>query len=189
MAAIAEESLGLIRRYPDHPMRAERERLLAYHDEVVRLGERTRELFADEPLAMVNTEVNSGNFIIASGRGWLVDWEKAVISHRTQDLGHFLVPTTTLWKTDHRFDGAGRRAFLEAYAAAARDAGGEALDPERLDAQTRVMERTILLRALAWCFMAHHEYTMAGRTLQSEHTFGVIRRYLEGMEWILTSVD
>ena len=50
---------------------------------------------------MVNTELNSGNFLIdPQGVSSLVDWEKPLVSEPGQDLGHFLAPTTTFWKTD-----------------------------------------------------------------------------------------
>ena len=89
---IAAESYGLIQRYPDHPLRSHKSRLLRYHEEIVDLGERTRGLLAEEPMCTCNTEVNSGNFLVdeAAGRTYLVDWEKAVVSSRYQDLGHFL---------------------------------------------------------------------------------------------------
>ena len=31
---------------------------------------------------------------------YLVDWEKPLYGDPVQDLGHFLAPTTTFWKTD-----------------------------------------------------------------------------------------
>ncbi|MDR0923509.1 MAG: aminoglycoside phosphotransferase family protein, partial [Hungatella sp.] len=50
----------------------------------------------------INTELNSTNFLInGQGKGdYLIDWEKPVYGDPAQDLGHFLAPTTTFWKTD-----------------------------------------------------------------------------------------
>ena len=50
----------------------------------------------------INTELNSGNFLMngAGKDNYLVDWEKPLYGDPVQDLGHFLAPTTTFWKTD-----------------------------------------------------------------------------------------
>ncbi|WP_022667773.1 aminoglycoside phosphotransferase family protein [Desulfospira joergensenii] len=181
---IARESLGLIQRFPDHPLREVRDRILAYHDEIMSLAEESRALFRDESLCLVNTEVNSGNFLISEKGAFLVDWEKAVVSYRYQDLGHFLVPTTTLWKTDTCLGPEEKRRFIEAYH---REAGLK-MDTEELIQKTRIMEKTILLRALSWCFMAFYEYTRTDRALQNQKTFTKIRQYLSDIPWILHSV-
>ncbi len=187
---IAAESLGLIERFPEHPLRAEKRRLLAYHEEVLRLAEEAGPLLAGEPLVLVNSEVNSHNFIVHQGKCWLVDWEKAVLSQRYQDLGHFLVRTTTLWKSDVTYSDEEKRAFLREYL---RDlveiqAGRNPTLPDfdTVWRATRILERTILLRALSWCFMAYVEYTQGDRALSNADTFAKIRRYLEEMEWILS---
>ena len=193
VAAIARESLGLLWRYPEHPRRDIFTRLMTYHDEVMDLHRAQGGLFADEPLVIVNTEVNSGNFLVdrnpygdpEQDRGWLVDWEKAVVSVRYQDLGHFLVPTTTLWKTDWQFSDADRLAFLRAYAEALAEAGGPAIPLDELSAKTRLLERTILLRALSWCYMAWFEYVRMDRGLKHPRTFQVIERYLDGLDVFL----
>lgn len=183
---IVRESEGLISRYPDHPMQREQKRLLDYRDSILSLAEETDSLFADEPLVMVNTEVNSHNFIIAeNGRGWLVDWEKAVISSRYQDLGHFLVETTTRWKRDHAYSREEKRAFVAEYL----ERGKLDISLDEAVFKTSVLERTILLRALSWCFMAWHEYSHGGRALENPDTFDRIRTYLDEMECFFTHSD
>lgn len=181
---IARESLGLLDRFPDHPLKKEQHQIRAYYDSVLELAEHTRELFRDEALCMVNTEVNSGNFLIGPDGAFLVDWEKAVESFRYQDLGHFMVPTTTLWKSDVVLSDKERSRFLAAYHARACPG----MDPDELKTKTRVMEKTILLRALSWCFMAWYEYTQTDRPLQNPDTFAKIRQYLSDIPWILNSV-
>lgn len=178
---IAEESLVLLNRYGDHPLQGEKARLLGYHDRVLRMGEETRRLFENETLCIVNTEVNSGNFIVNGERAWLVDWEKAVVSLRYQDLGHFLAPTTTLWKTSHTYSKGEKRDFLSRYS---RLLGLEA-DLEEIVSKTEILEKTILLRALSWCFMAYYEYTRMERTIKNRDTFEKIKGYLDGIEWLL----
>ncbi len=181
---IARESLGLVRRFAQHPLTRERDQIMSYYYEVLELGEETRHLFEGEDLCLVNTEVNSGNFLVGDKRAYLVDWEKAVVSYRYQDLGHFMVPTTTLWKTDVCLGAGEKEAFLRAYHAHACPD----MDLDEMKEKTRVMERTILLRALAWCFMAWYEYTQTDRPLQNSETFSKIQKYLSDIPWILNSV-
>lgn len=178
---IAEESFGLFMRHEDHPMVQVRERLNSYHDEILQLHKDTEGEFADEEMVIVNTEVNSGNFIVYDGQGWLVDWEKAVVSYRYQDLAHFLVPTTTLWKSDQRISPQERERFLVTY----KEEAGLDLSLETLSRRTAILERTIVLRALSWCYMAYYEYTKPGRELRSKDTFASIRWYLDEIECFL----
>lgn len=181
LSSIAEESLGLIRRFPDHPLAGERSRLLRYHERILQLAQSTQGLFRREQQCIVNTEVNSGNFIVREKAAYLVDWEKAVISCRYQDLGHFLVPTTTLWKSDYRYSEEEKASFLRAYRKEAR------LDLElrELMEKTAVLEKTILLRALSWCFMAYYEYSQGGRALCNPQTYQRICLYLREIENLL----
>uniref|UniRef100_B8DQ04 Aminoglycoside phosphotransferase n=1 Tax=Nitratidesulfovibrio vulgaris (strain DSM 19637 / Miyazaki F) TaxID=883 RepID=B8DQ04_NITV9 len=198
LAAIVAESSALLARHADHPlaprMATVRQALLDYRDRVARLAGDTRHLFADEAPVIANTEVNSGNFLVPGGDAaafpapcgaWLVDWEKAVVTTRYQDLGHFLAPTTTLWKTDFTFDAATRAAFLNHYRAALRHAGQPVPDAEECAAKADVMVRAVLLRGLSWCLMAWHEYAGGGRALAHADTFRTIERYLGNIAWFL----
>lgn len=178
---IARESCGLLDRFNDHPLTKERVLLEQYHDRIVELGQRHVQLFDEEPLCLVNTEVNSGNFIMQENSGALVDWEKAVISYRYQDLAHFLVPTTTQWKTDFTFNSETRLSFLKAYY--------ELIQPDfdfdALDFKTALLEKTILLRALSWCYMAWYEYTRGERSLDNPFTFKKIKSYMDNLSCFL----
>lgn len=181
VAAIASESLALIHRYPRHALARQRAMLLGYHQRIVRLGEDSRMLFADDCLCVVNTEVNSGNFLITPHTAYLVDWEKAVISSRHQDLGHFLAPTTTLWKTNTLFSAEQKEDFLRAY-------HRRLPKPPPMEALLhlcRIMEQVIILRGLSWCFMAHHEYENALKPLTDEHTRQRIDLYMRDMERLI----
>jgi aminoglycoside phosphotransferase (APT) family kinase protein len=185
---IVAESEGLLGRYPDHPLPAVRDRLLAYRDRMLALDSLSRGFFSGEPLVMVNTEVNSGNFIIADAGGpgdALVDWEKAVVSTRYQDLGHFLVPTTTLWKTDTRLDKTQRDVFLSGYRRELLALGAAAPEMDALSEGSSILERVILLRALSWCHMAFYEYTRTERAIRNKATFAKIRQYLDATECLL----
>ncbi len=179
--AIAQESYSLINRYADHPLIAEKAHLLRYHDKILTLSENTRDFFSNEELCIVNTEVNSRNFIVQPQKAYLVDWEKAVVSCRYQDLGHFVVPTTTLWKSNYVYSEEEKLRFIRDYS---RNLDLE-LDVRELFEKTRILERTILLRAISWCFMAYYEYTREDRTLRNEDTFAKIRDYLNDIESLL----
>lgn len=181
MLDIAEESSRLLSRFDDHPLRSERHKLYTYRDHIRRLAEENRGLFADDKTCIVNTEVNSSNFLVSEGKTRLVDWEKAVVSSRFQDLGHFLVPTTTLWKGDYVFDTEERRSFLDRY----RKRADPGLSLADLDHGTRLLESTIILRGLSWCFMAYYEYTQTDRPIQNTDTFATIKRYMNEIDWFL----
>ena len=178
---IARESIGLINRFANHPLKKEKTRLQAYHEQILTLGQTHGDLFTQEPLCIVNTEVNSGNFIIQENKGFLVDWEKAVISCRYQDLAHFIIPTTTLWKSDFRFTPDQRIHFLKHY----YNLILPEVSFEALEFKTTLLEKIILLRALSWCFMAWYEYTGSQRTLTNDTTFNKIKSYLENIECFL----
>jgi len=181
MDDIARESYELLHKFPHHPLVKEKATLLDYHEKILELKQQHQTLFAHEPLCIVNTEVNSGNFIIRENKGFLVDWEKAVISCRYQDLAHFIIPTTTLWKSDFKFTPEGRLDFLQQYYHLITP--GFSFD--ELEFKTAMLEKTILLRALSWCFMAYVEYTSQERVLKDQTTFNKIKAYLGNIECFL----
>jgi len=180
VADLVAESLTLLHRHSPHPLAKTGSLIRDYAEHIAEIGRSADPEMRDEPLCIVNTEVNSGNFISpapgsADARLKLVDWEKAVVSCRYQDLGHFLVPTTTLWKSEYRFSQQTRRAFLQEYSTAAQPA----VHIDELDRRTDILERTIVLRALCWCYMAYFEYTTSNRSLQNADTFERIVFYLD----------
>ena len=131
---------------------------------------------SDAPLCMVNTELNSGNFLIdRSGVSHLVDWEKPLLSEPAQDLGHFLAPTTTFWKTDVILTPEEVKAFAESYIAAV----GDRMDTATLSARLPLFFTVTCLRGVTWCAMAYREYCAPGRELRNEDTFRKLQAYLE----------
>jgi aminoglycoside phosphotransferase (APT) family kinase protein len=178
---IAAESHELLSRYADLHYPAVRGRLFEYHQEILAGATEMARRYQNEDFCIVNTEVNSGNFIIGQKRSCLVDWEKAVVSYRYQDLAHFLVPTTTLWKTDYRCSEEDKRRFLNEYL----EAGDFHFTLDEMYEKTVMMERVILLRALSWCYMAYHEYVAADRELVHKDTFAKITSYMDEAECFL----
>lgn len=131
---------------------------------------------ADPWPCIINTEVNSGNFIVNRDRGTLhlVDWEKPLWGDPSQDLSHFSVPTTTLWKTDYRMGVADRRAFLDAYRAAIFDTHLRDTIIERV----RLRDPFNCLRGISWSAMAWVTYQTGGHTVRNADTFRKVTAYL-----------
>lgn len=128
------------------------------------------------PKCIVNTELNSGNFLInKGGRSYLIDWEKPLISEPAQDIAHFLVPTTTYWKTDTILTADEIAAFTDAYIKAV----GGRMDTSTLKERLPLYFTVTCLRGITWCAMAMREYSEPGRALKNEYTFRRIKAYLE----------
>ncbi|MBC8076472.1 MAG: phosphotransferase [Chloroflexales bacterium] len=133
------------------------------------------------PPVYVNYDLNPYNFVVAApegapGRVSVIDWEKARVSAPAQDLAHFLVITTTLWKQSraHLLSAHEEEQFLLAYCRA-RTVVNETL----LRRQVDLMRFFIYLRALAWCAMAWVEYQQPGRAIRNPDTFAKIEEYLQ----------
>ena len=179
--AISDESTRLLNQFRNHPFQQHKKKLLKYRDNLLKQTEASIWSTPADAPCIVNTEVNSGNFIVQETKTYLVDWEKAVVSSRYQDLGHFLVPTTTLWKTEYRFSSENKIRFLKQYMTYAK----MNVSLEEVQAKTEMLERTILLRALSWCYMAYFEYTQTDRTLTDTFTLKRISWYLNDMDHFL----
>ncbi len=131
---------------------------------------------SDAPLCMVNTELNSGNFLInEQGKSYLVDWEKPLVSEPAQDLGHFLAPTTTFWKTDVILTPQQVKQFAADYMAAV----GDRMDVSTLPKRLPLYFTVTCLRGVTWCAMAYREYCQPGRQLTNADTFAKLKAYLE----------
>jgi aminoglycoside phosphotransferase (APT) family kinase protein len=137
---------------------------------------RERYFVSDPWPCIINTEVNSGNFIVNRARGTLhlVDWEKPLWGDPSQDLSHFCVPTTTLWKTDYRMSPADKRAFLDAYCAAIPDAHLRDTIGERV----RLRDPFNCLRGISWSAMAWVTYQTGEHALQNQDTFLKVSAYM-----------
>ena len=124
---------------------------------------------------IVNTEVNSGNFLInPNGRSYLIDWEKPLISEPAQDLGHFLVPTTTFWKTDVILTPEDIRHFVTCY----QQAVDGRFETESLRERLPLYFTVTCLRGVTWCAMAYREYSEPGRSIANRDTYQKIQDYL-----------
>ena len=173
--AIYEECLQMVQHYFDWD-EAEPQVVSLLHALITEIGKLPLEEASDAPACIVNTELNSGNFLIdPNGRSHLVDWEKPLISEPAQDLGHFLAPTTTFWKTDVILTPEEVRQFTADYVAAV----GNRMDCTILGKRLPLFFTVTCLRGVTWCAMAYREYCQPGRELRNEDTFRKLKAYLE----------
>lgn len=137
--------------------------------------ERT-DLFTGEDLAIVNYDLNTHNFVVENGEAKLLDWEKARIAPQTQDLAHFLLPTTTLWRDDTAtlLSQQQEKEFVEEYLHYA-----PASDRERFHVQLEAMRTIVSLRAVSWCAWALQETALSTRPITNEETLNKSRQYLQ----------
>ena len=176
LAAMVEECRAMVQVYFDFPDRnpCTEQGLRAMLDSLSPWGE--GDPFSTAPRAIINTELNSGNFLI-NGPGqpnYLVDWEKPLLADPAQDLGHFLAPTTTFWKTDCILTPAEREAFTTAYLEAVGDLEDRGGLRERLGAYLALT----CLRGVTWCAMAYVEYQKPDRPIRNSFTYEKICTYL-----------
>lgn len=149
-------------------------------------GEARRQeaFFLSDPWpCIINTEVNSGNFIADRRQGALklVDWEKPLWGDPSQDLSHFCVPTTTLWKTDFRFSAEKRKEFLSVYRSLLLDTHLK----DTIEERVRLRDPFNCLRGVCWSAMAWVLYQTGEHAVRNADTFRKIERYLE-MEFLTT---
>jgi hypothetical protein len=134
--------------------------------------------FLDDPwLCIINTEVNNSNWIVdrTAGTYHLVDWEKPLWGDPSQDLSHFRVPTTTLWKTDYRMSIEDQTFMLQAYQAAIQD-------PHLCDTiedRTRLRDPFNCLRGVSWCAMAWVQYQRDEHRLKNKDTYLKLLMYVD----------
>jgi hypothetical protein len=180
---LADESYTLIRRFPDHPLERQKRMLLRQHERVLDLGEKTLDLLQEEPPCIVNTEDGSRDFLVreSADEAFLVDWEKAVVSCRYQDLAHFVAPTTTLWQSDYVYSREEKLEFLQEY----RECLGLEEDLKGLFEKTRILERALLLRAISWCYMAYYAFSRGLSRPADPAAFEKIKSYLVDMSCFL----
>ena len=172
--AIYQECLDMVQHYYDWED-ADPEVCCLLRTLVAEIGRLPLDAPSEAPACMVNTELNSGNFLInETGTSYLVDWEKPLISEAAQDLGHFLAPTTTFWKTDVILTPKQVKDFAADYIRAV----GDRMDCSALSRRLPLYFTVTCLRGVTWCAMAYREYCQPGRQLHNADTFAKLKAYL-----------
>lgn len=134
--------------------------------------------FIENPwLTIVNTEVNSGNFIVNSKTETthLIDWEMARQGDPSSDLCHFISPLTTLWKTDFRFSAEDSAVFFNEYK---KHIKSERLR-ESLFERIRIKAPFVLLRGISWSAMAWVGYQEQYSGIRNKDTWQTLQRYMD----------
>ncbi len=182
--AILDECEEMVRTYMDSPLGepAKKKKIRELLDLVWREAD---SLSPAEYLCCINTELNSTNFLMNSGdesgdeggdgTDYLIDWEKPLFGEPAQDLGHFLAPTTTFWKTDVILDEGEMQAFTERY----KEAVKGRFRTDGLWERVSVYMTVTCLRGITWCAMAWVEYQQPERELVNESTWRKLEAYLD----------
>lgn len=126
---------------------------------------------------IVNTELNSGNFLIGENGApsYLIDWEKPLLGEVAQDLGHLLAPTTTFWKTDVVLERVQVTEFIEHY----ENAVAGRFDTAGLARRVEAYLAATCLRGVTWCAMAYSQYADDGRDAEFPEVFAKIGSYMD----------
>lgn len=124
----------------------------------------------------INTELNSTNFLIQEKKGqdYLIDWEKPLYGEPAQDLGHFLAPTTTFWKTDVILTKTQVEKFIQTYI---KSVNGR-FPTDGLQGRVNVYIPVTCLRGITWCAMAWIQYQDPEKEVFNESTYKKLEDYL-----------
>jgi aminoglycoside phosphotransferase (APT) family kinase protein len=131
---------------------------------------------ADPYFCIVNTEVNSGNFIVhrENGTAHLIDWEMPRWGDPSTDLCHFCSPLTTLWKSDFQFDKAGIEAFINNYKKRLNDTHLQST----LEDRVRLKMPFVYLRGISWSAMAWINYQNNSQKICNKDTWCKLNQYM-----------
>lgn len=125
---------------------------------------------------IINTELNSGNFLV-NGQGksnYIIDWEKPLYGYPAQDIGHFLAPTTTFWKTDVILSREEIDVFIKRYC----ERSNQYKDEKELYNSVKNYISINCLRGITWCSMAYVEYQNPDKLISNDDTYEKIKKYL-----------
>ncbi len=178
LSLIYEECAGLLQHYfdselADPDIRSYLMDLKSWAD-TARTNEK---YFQQDPWpCIVNTEVNSGNFIVNREKETthLVDWEMPRWGDPSQDLSHFCSPLTTLWKTDWRMTPETKLDFLKSYGSHLKDAHLRDTIAERV----RLRDPFVYLRGISWSAMGWVAYQSEFCGMKNPDTWAKLQQYL-----------
>lgn len=177
LRAILEECEQMVKTYMDSPL-GEEDRKIKIR-EMLDAGWKKIEHLPVKNLrkCCINTELNSTNFLIGGPgkENYLIDWEKPLYGDPAQDLGHFLAPTTTFWKTDVILNRQEMDEFVEEYI---RAVDGR-FPTDGLRERVAAFVPVTCLRGVTWCAMAWVEYQQPEKMIFNESTFRKLNAYLD----------
>lgn len=179
LSLIFDECAGLLEKY----FRSElaRPRIRQFLEKLLLWAEnekhKERYFIADPYLCVVNTEVNSGNFIVNEDRGsaHLIDWEMARWGDPSSDLCHFCSPLTTLWRSDYRMSPGTQTVFLKEYCKYMRS---KHLRDTLFD-RIRLKMPFVMLRGISWSAMGWVAYQTDYQGIRNEETRLKLDQYMD----------
>lgn len=177
LKAILEECEAMVKTYMESPLGCE-ETKRKIRELLDKGWKKIEEIQIEDTYhCCINTELNSTNFLInGAGKGnYLIDWEKPLFGDPAQDLGHFLAPTTTFWKTDVILTEEEMNQFIDQYIACVN----RRFPTEGLRERVLTFTRITCLRGITWCAMAWGEYQQPDKLIFNESTFHKLGAYLE----------
>lgn len=125
---------------------------------------------------IINTELNSSNFLIngENNNNYIIDWEKPILGEPAQDLGHFLAPTTTFWKTDVILSTEEIEKFTKEYIKVV----GDRFNTNDIEDRLKLYLPITCLRGITWCAMAWVQYKDPNKLIRNEFTAKKLEDYL-----------
>ncbi|UCF91449.1 MAG: phosphotransferase [Desulfobacterales bacterium] len=178
LSLIYEECAGLVQHYLDSDLAEPA--LRAYLQELIdwaATARGTEKYYQADPWpCIVNTEVNSGNFVVNREENTvhLVDWEMPRWGDPSQDLSHFCSPLTTLWKTNWRMSAADKRDFLATYRQGIQNRHLRDTLAERV----RLRDPFVYLRGISWSAMGWVAYQTEFAGMKNPDTWATLQRYM-----------
>ena len=174
LAAILDECRAMFRKYTDSGMAVPS--IVSIISSLLERGQGIlKNAKPSGNRCLINTELNSGNFLVNDCENtYLVDWEKPLYACPGQDLGHFLAPTTTFWKTDTILTEGEIQKFLQSYCGSS----ARFSNPAELWELTLPYFAMNCLRGITWCAMAMVEYQSPDRLLKDAFTYEKIKIYI-----------
>lgn len=175
LRSILEECEEMFSKYEKSDM-ADRKKALKIR-EMLQLVWKKADCLKEAPYrCCINTELNSTNFLINGKKGedYLIDWEKPLYGEPAQDLGHFLAPTTTFWKTDVILSLHEMHSFIQKYIECINGRFSVA----ELEDRTMVYLPVTCLRGITWCAMAWIEYRQPQKAIFNASTARKLDEYL-----------
>ena len=157
-------------------MLADRQKAAKIREMLDKVWEKADSLDKPAYRCCINTELNSTNFLINGEEkdNYLIDWEKQLYGEPAQDLGHFLAPTTTFWKTDVILTVQEMKDFIGEYI---KYVDGR-FNTEGLKERTMVYVPVTCLRGITWCAMAWIEYQQPDKEIFNRSTYEKLEQYL-----------
>jgi aminoglycoside phosphotransferase (APT) family kinase protein len=178
LTLIYEECAGLLRQYFESDL-AQPE-IRDYLMDLIDWAKATRSqetFYQQDPWpCIVNTEVNSGNFIVNRQQQTihLVDWEMPRWGDPSQDLCHFCSPLTTLWKTSWRMTKEEKRRFIKNYRRHLQDRHLRDTLMERV----KLRDPFVYLRGLSWSAMGWVAYQTRFSGMKNPDTWAKLQQYM-----------